>query len=98
MSAPDVLPKPMEDAGGGTGGGGVTGGGGGGSGGVRDGGRATIIPKEEVKLSRVLGEGAHGTVHEGTWADEHGAVSLRSYGNNEYTQLCGDSCYAEVLS
>lgn len=37
---------------------------------------AKIIPKEEVKTSRRIGEGAHGLVHEGTWADDHGAVSV----------------------
>ena len=36
---------------------------------------ATIIPKEEVKTLRKIGEGAYGSVHEGTWADVHGAVS-----------------------
>jgi len=37
---------------------------------------AAIIPKEEIKKIRKIGEGAHGTVFEGTWADEHGSVSL----------------------
>lgn len=36
---------------------------------------AAIIPKDEVALVRKIGEGAHGSVHEGTWADVHGAVS-----------------------
>ena len=36
---------------------------------------AAIIPKEEIKKIRQIGEGAHGAVFEGTWADEHGAVS-----------------------
>lgn len=39
---------------------------------------AAIIRKEEVKLGRKIGGGAHGTVHEGTWADAHGAVSSES--------------------
>lgn len=37
---------------------------------------AAIIPKEEVKASRKIGEGAYGSVHEGTWSDIHGAVSI----------------------
>ena len=37
---------------------------------------ASLIAKEEVKLGRKIGEGAHGSVHEGTWANVHGSVSL----------------------
>jgi hypothetical protein len=36
---------------------------------------ATIIQKKDVVLIRKIGEGAHGSVHEGTWGDIHGAVS-----------------------
>lgn len=36
---------------------------------------ATIIPEEGIKRIRKIGEGAHGAVCEGTWADEHGSVS-----------------------
>jgi len=36
---------------------------------------ASLIAKEEVKLGRKIGEGAHGAVHEGTWANVHGSVS-----------------------
>ena len=36
---------------------------------------ATIIAKEQVKMVRKIGEGAHGAVWEGSWADTHGAVS-----------------------
>ncbi len=44
---------------------------------------AAIIPNDEVKLIRKIGEGAHGAVHEGTWADTHGAV--RKYERGVYT-------------
>lgn len=36
---------------------------------------ASLIAKEEVKIGRKIGEGAHGSVHEGTWANIHGSVS-----------------------
>ena len=37
---------------------------------------AAIIPKDEIKVLRKIGEGAYGSVNEGTWSDVHGAVSL----------------------
>lgn len=36
---------------------------------------ASLIPKEDIKLGKKIGEGAHGSVHEGTWSNEHGSVS-----------------------
>ena len=36
---------------------------------------ASLIAREEIKLGKRIGEGAHGSVHEGTWSNEHGAVS-----------------------
>ena len=36
---------------------------------------ATIISKEAIRSIRKIGEGAHGDVYEGKWADEHGSVS-----------------------
>jgi activated CDC42 kinase 1 len=35
---------------------------------------ATLIAKEDIKLEKKLGEGAHGTVFEGTWSNKHGSV------------------------
>ena len=35
---------------------------------------ASLIAKEEIRLNRRIGEGAHGSVHEGTWSNVHGAV------------------------
>ena len=35
---------------------------------------ATLISKEDIKLEKKLGEGAHGTVYEGTWSNKHGSV------------------------
>ena len=53
---------------------------------------ATIIPRDEVNLTRKIGEGAHGSVHEGSWADVHGAVSAvvfkgYSYSDGMYTKF-----------
>ena len=36
---------------------------------------ATLISKEDIKMTKKLGEGAHGTVFEGTWSNKHGSVS-----------------------
>ena len=35
---------------------------------------ASLIAKEEIKLEKKIGEGAHGSVYEGTWSNAHGSV------------------------
>lgn len=58
---------------------------------------ATIIPKDEVTLVRKIGEGAHGSVHEGTWADSHGAVS-GGCGSVGGERVYMDECMRPVLA
>ncbi len=36
---------------------------------------AAIIPKDQIRLGDKIGEGAHGSVHQGVWVDIHGSVS-----------------------
>lgn len=36
---------------------------------------ASLIAREDIQLGKRIGEGAHGSVHEGTWSNEHGSVS-----------------------
>ena len=35
---------------------------------------AAVIPKDQIRLGEKIGEGAHGSVHRGVWADLHGSV------------------------
>ena len=35
---------------------------------------AAIITKDQIALGQRIGEGAHGSVYEGTWANVHGSV------------------------
>ena len=37
---------------------------------------AAIITKDQITLGQRIGEGAHGSVYEGTWANVHGSVSI----------------------
>ncbi len=39
---------------------------------------ASLIAKEEIKLGKKIGEGAHGSVWEGVWSNMHGSVSVSS--------------------
>ena len=35
---------------------------------------AAIITRDQIMLGQRIGEGAHGSVYEGTWANVHGSV------------------------
>jgi activated CDC42 kinase 1 len=47
---------------------------------------ASLIAREDIKLDKKIGEGAHGTVFEGTWSNVHGSVVVAVktlYGKDE---------------
>ena len=40
---------------------------------------AAIITRDQITLGQRIGEGAHGSVYEGTWANVHGSVRTCIY-------------------